>query len=99
MILPAADYTDLNSCIFDACTTSNLQCTPWFLEKIHQIFEMMIVRHGFMIVGFPFAGKTAAYKILAAALTLCEERVNPLFVINAKLDLYFIYIYIIYLLI
>lgn len=53
---------------------------------------MMIVRHGFMIVGFPFAAKTAAYKILASALTLCEERVSPLLVTSPKLDLYFIYI-------
>lgn len=75
VILPESDYRDLDSCLFEFCEKSNIQCTPEYLVKIHEIFEMMIVRHGFMIVGLPFGGKTTAYKMLAGALELCEEKV------------------------
>jgi dynein heavy chain len=51
---------------------------------------MMLVRHGFMIVGDPLGGKTVAWKLLQAALKELEElgvmeehRVNVI-VINPK---------------
>jgi dynein heavy chain len=72
--LPEPDYELFNIAVNDNCKKMNLQCTPFFLEKVQQVYEMMLVRHGFMIVGYPFGGKTSAYRALAAALGDLNDR-------------------------
>lgn len=62
--LPAPDRDEL----FDALRTRlkgrNLQATDWYLSKILQVYEMILVRHGLMIVGEPMGGKTCGYQVI-----------------------------------
>ncbi|XP_048589777.1 dynein axonemal heavy chain 3-like isoform X2 [Nematostella vectensis] len=67
--LPNPEHGVLEDAIVANIRRLGLQPVPWFIEKIIQIYEMMLVRHGFMIVGDPLGGKTSAWKVLAAALT------------------------------
>uniref|UniRef100_A0A8D0RBX0 Dynein axonemal heavy chain 12 n=1 Tax=Sus scrofa TaxID=9823 RepID=A0A8D0RBX0_PIG len=72
--LPEADYQEFLECAYEACKVHNLQPVKFFLEKMIQTYEMMIVRHGFMLVGEPFAAKTKVLHMLAETLTLMNER-------------------------
>lgn len=50
----------------------NLQSTEYFVTKIIQLYEMILVRHGLMVVGWPFSGKSNCIRVLAGALTLLK---------------------------
>ncbi|XP_066239555.1 dynein axonemal heavy chain 3 [Saccopteryx leptura] len=68
VVLPKADYKVFTDVLNENIRKMKLQPVPWFIGKVIQIYEMMLVRHGFMIVGDTMGGKTCAYQVLAAAL-------------------------------
>ena len=68
VVLPTIDRVWMNKAMRKACALYNLQPTAPFIKKVVQIYEMMVVRHGFMIVGLPYAGKTSGWKVLAEML-------------------------------
>lgn len=72
--LPEPDYRDLTTAMLSQCKLLNRQPHPYFIDKIIQLYEMTIVRHGLMVVGEPFAGKSSALLVLAGALTELKEK-------------------------
>ncbi|KAL5473898.1 hypothetical protein EMCRGX_G028462 [Ephydatia muelleri] len=90
VVLPKPDYEHLTDALCDNIAKMGLQPVPWFIMKIIQIYEMMLVRHGFMIVGDAMGGKTSAYKVLSAGLAdlqtsgLMEEYKAEYRIINPK---------------
>ncbi|XP_075217843.1 uncharacterized protein LOC142322649 [Lycorma delicatula] len=68
------DYTNFNNAVREICIQRGLQASENFMIKISQTYEMMIVRHGFMLVGDPLSGKSSILKVLADSLTLMYER-------------------------
>ena len=74
MVLPKPDYAFLESAMREACTQQRLQPTEYFVLKTTQLYEMIVVRHGLMIVGQPFSGKSSSYRVLAQALGIMAER-------------------------
>ena len=73
VVLPKPDYDQLEDHMRKACTKFNLEETPYFFRKTIELYEMIQVRHGLMLVGLPMGGKSGIYKVLAEALTTIRE--------------------------
>ncbi|KAK3925188.1 Dynein heavy chain 7, axonemal [Frankliniella fusca] len=88
--LPDLDYSQMKEALGAVCASHNLQPVDYFVTKVVQTYEMMVVRHGFMLVGEPFSGKTCALHALAEALGLLAEQPGSaevgvdLFTLNPK---------------
>ena len=70
---PVIDYGLLFRSIAHSIEVLGLQPHPWFVEKVIQLYEMIVVRHGLMIVGPTMGGKTSNWKVLQQALTRLKE--------------------------
>ncbi|VDO95190.1 unnamed protein product, partial [Schistosoma mattheei] len=71
--LPKYDYNQFIDCLHEQLNNYQLQYIPWYLNKILQIYEMILVRHGLMIVGDTLSGKTKSYQILANTINKLIE--------------------------
>ena len=71
--LPTPDYDVFFEAVKENLAKRELEAVPWHMDKILEIYEMILVRHGLMIVGEPLGGKTAGYQVLADALTDLHE--------------------------
>lgn len=62
---------DLQSCLVLVVVPARRMCllTDSPELQIIQLYEMIIVRHGLMLVGAPFSGKSVGLKLLAGALS------------------------------
>ena len=63
------DRTLLNAALVQAAAQLRLVPDSYLLTKAVELYEMMLVRHGFMLVGLPWSGKTACIQVLRLALS------------------------------
>ena len=71
---PVINYGRLMDAMKASCGNLNLQSEQSFLDKIIQLYDTTVVRHGLMLVGPTGGGKTANYRTLAASQSLCKDQ-------------------------
>jgi len=76
--LPEQDYAQLFEEMKNSCKKNNFQPKEIFLDKCIQLYETIMVRHGLMVVGDPYAGKSSIIKVLQEAMSSIKD--DPKFV-------------------
>ena len=90
IVLPAPDYVNLDICLINQAKILNLQFTDFFHNKCLQLYEMIVCRHGLMIVGRPYGTKTSMLRTLSQAITELhskgqnDENITHLINLNPK---------------
>ena len=65
---PKKSWQDLSSKMVAACEKFKIIPKESFLKKAIEIYEMLLVRHGLMVVGKTYSGKTNCLKVLREGL-------------------------------
>ncbi|GAB6031187.1 Dynein heavy chain 3, axonemal [Chamberlinius hualienensis] len=78
------DHEDIRNIIVQLMKERKFQPVHEYVEKIVQIYETMLVRHGFMIIGGTLSGKTTAYKLLADAINSIQQKLDPDYKVQYK---------------
>ena len=71
---PAFDYGPLLLALRESIAERNLQPIPIFLLKNIELYEMICVRHGLMVVGPTGGGKSSNVRVLCSALTKLKQQ-------------------------
>ena len=88
-VLPIPDYVDLDAALINNAKILGLQLTEFFRTKTIQLYEMICVRHGLMIVGRPFGAKSSMLKVLSTSLTEMNSKgqndfITEMYIVNPK---------------
>ena len=67
--IPVRNYDELLEALTRAMEANSYEMVPTYVNKIFQLYETLIVRHGVMTVGDTGAGKSTARTTLSTALT------------------------------
>eukprot|EP00746_Dinoflagellata_sp_MGD_P154845 gnl/MRDRNA2_/MRDRNA2_85065_c0_seq4.p1 gnl/MRDRNA2_/MRDRNA2_85065_c0~~gnl/MRDRNA2_/MRDRNA2_85065_c0_seq4.p1 ORF type:complete len:4104 (-),score=817.24 gnl/MRDRNA2_/MRDRNA2_85065_c0_seq4:76-11610(-) len=73
VVVPFSDYGSLMTEIENQLRKASLQIVPAFVQKITQLLETQLVRHGVMLVGLSMTGKSTDSNILSKALTQLKK--------------------------
>lgn len=67
-----------------ACESSKVLCTPLFMEKVLQLYNLSITHHGLIMVGSSGLGKSTARKVLLKALQAVDGIESVVYKINPQ---------------